>query len=894
MRTRSLLLLFATACATVPEAPPLAPPRAAPAAASAPVRTWKQPRAVVVRHATVMPATGPAIEDGAVAFVDGKLVAVGRDAEVPTPEGAEVVDGTGLYVTPGIIDAHSHLGVYARPDSFANEDGNEATAPVTAEVSAEHAFWPQDPALQRAAAGGVTSLLVLPGSANLVGGRGYPAKLHFGRSAAELRFPGAKDVLKMACGENPRRVYGEGKKTAPATRMGNVAGYRQAFAQAREYMNKRADWEAKKEKKPEEAGPEPLRDLKLETLAEVLRGNILVQNHCYRADEMAVMLQVADEAGYSIRAFHHALEAYKLRDKLAEKNVGVATWADWWGFKMEAWDGIPENAALVAQAGGKAVIHSDSEYGIQRLNQEAGKAMWRARESGIPVSEEEALRWVTLNPAWMMGVEGVTGSLEPGKMADVVLWKGHPLSVYARAQRVWVDGVVTFDAATGAVEPSDFEVGEAAANAARLVVPGAPAPSLQDLGLAARCDAGRERACAEPLPLAKEACTVFQDVTAFTGTEWVKGATVVVEGGKVTRLQGAPPSGCAVVAGKGRVLTPGLMDPSTDLGLVEVGAEETTQDDQLRGDVAKELTVRAALQAADAINPASALFPVARLGGVTGAVSAPRGGLVAGRSAFVTTDGGIRRATLAMHLNLGIQGRDAVSGSRALVLERVRELLFDAREYGRRKADFEQRRMRELAASRLDLEALQPVLAGTMPLVVRAQRVSDLRAALALAKEHGLKLIIAGGSEAWMVASELAAAKVPVILQPTQNLPADFDRLHSRLDSAALLSAAGVKVLISVLGEPTMVRTLPQEAGNAVAWGLPHTEALRAVTSNVADVFGLEGGRIAPGAVADLVLWNGDPLELATRPVGMWLGGKQVPLTSRQQALFEKYKVLAK
>nr|WP_246357216.1 amidohydrolase family protein [Pyxidicoccus fallax] len=845
-----------------------------------------------------MPATGPTIEDGAVAFVDGKIAAVGRNADVATPPGAEEVDGTGLYVTPGIIDAHSHLGVYASPSSFSNNDGNEATAPVTAEVSAQHAFWPQDPGLRRAAAGGITSLLVLPGSANLVGGRGYPAKLHFGRSAAEMRFPGARDVLKMACGENPRRVYGEGKKTAPATRMGNVAGYRQAFAQAREYMNKWDDWRKKKDKKPDEVGPEPLRDLKLETLAEVLRGNILVQNHCYRADEMAVMLEVADEAGYQIRAFHHALEAYKLRDRLAEKNVGVATWADWWGFKLEAWDGIPENAALISQAGGKAVIHSDSEYGIQRLNQEAGKAMWRARESGILITEEEALRWVTLNPAWMMGVEDVTGSLEPGKMADVVLWKGHPLSVYARAQRVWADGVVTYDAATGPVDPSDFEVGDSAANAARLVAGPAPAPSLEELGLTARCDVTKDRACAEPLPLAKEAaCTVFQGVTAFTGTEWVKDATVVVRDGRVGGVQrgvaGAPAAGCAVVEGKGRLLTPGLIDPLTELGLVEVGAEESTQDDAPRGDAAKQ-DVRAALLAADSINPASVVFPVARLGGVTGAVSVPRGGLISGQSAFVTTDGGVRQGTLAMHLNLGISGRDAVSGSRALVLERVRELLFDAREYGRRKADFEQRRMRNLSASRLDLEALQPVLAGRLPVVVRAERVSDIRAALRLAKEYGLKLVIAGGAEAWMTAPELAAAKVPVILQPTRNLPADFDRLNSRGDSAALLHAAGVRVLISVLGEPSMVRTLAQEAGNAVAWGLPHTQALRAVTGDVAAAFGLEEGRIAQGAPADLVLWNGDPLESASRPVGMWLGGKQVPLTSRQQALFQKYKALAK
>ncbi|MFY0564668.1 amidohydrolase family protein [Archangium lansingense] len=858
---------------------------------------WNQTRAVVVRHATVMPASGPFIEDGAVAFAEGKLVAVGRNAEVTTPPGAEEVDGTGLYVTPGIIDAHSHLGVYASPDTTSTSDGNEATAPVTAEVSAEHSFWPQDPGLRRAAAGGITSLLVLPGSANLIGGRGFPVKLHFGRAAAEMRFPGAKDGLKMACGENPRRVYGTAYRRAPSTRMGNVAGYRQAFARAREYQERWEAWEKKRAKKPEEAGPAPLRDLQLETLVEVMRGNILVQNHCYRADEMAVMLQVAEEFGYSIRAFHHALEAYKLRDRLAEKNVAVATWADWWGFKMEAWDGIPENAGLVSQAGGRAVIHSDSALGIQRLNQEAGKALWRARESGIPLSEEEALRWVTLHAAWVMGVEDRTGSLEPGKMADVVLWKNHPLSVYARAQRVWADGVVTYDADGGAVEASDFELGERAAGSAKLAVkPGAP-PLLKDTGLGERCEPSREASCARPLDVEAGTCTAFQDVAVLSLGTWQAHAFVLVENGKVARVQpgapGAVPAGCRVVEGKGRVLTPGLVDPLTSLGVVEVGMEESTVDDVLRGESAKE-PIRAALRVADSLNPAAETFPVARLGGVTAAGVVPAGGLVSGQSAWVGTDGTVRRAPLALHVNLGVSGRDAVSGSRALVLERLRELLSDAREYNKRKGDFEQNRMRTLAASRLDLEALQPALTGALPVVVTANRVSDIRAALALGREFGLKLLIAGGREAWMVAPELAAAKVPVIVQPTQNLPSSFDGLNSRMDSAALLSGAGVKVLISTMGEPHMVRTLAQEAGNAVAWGLPYEDALRAMTSNVTEAFGLEGGQVAPGQVADLVLWNGEPLEVSSRPVGMWLSGKQVPLTSRQQALYEKYRTLAK
>ncbi|WP_257453153.1 amidohydrolase family protein [Archangium lipolyticum] len=893
MRYRHLSLLLLTSCATVSTSAS-SPSEPTAKGASSPARVWRQERAVVVRHATVMPASGPAIEDGAIAFADGKILAVGRNADVTTPPGAEEVDGTGLYVTPGIIDSHSHLGVYASPDTSSTSDGNEATAPVTAEISAEHGFWPQDPGLRRAVAGGVTSLLVLPGSANLIGGRGFPVKLHFGRSAAEMRFPGAKDGLKMACGENPRRVYGAFQRRAPSTRMGNVAGFRQAFSRAREYMEK---WDAWEKKKGKEAGPAPLRDLQQESLVEVMRGNILVQNHCYRADEMAVMLQVADEFGFSIRSFHHALEAYKLRDQLAAKNVAVSTWADWWGFKMEAWDGIPQNAGLVSQAGGRAVIHSDSALGIQRLNQEAGKAMWRARESGIPITEEEALRWVTLHPAWVMGVEDRTGSLEKGKMADVVLWKNHPLSVYARAQRVWADGVVTYDVTSGPLDASDFEAGERAGASARLVAQPSAVPALKDAGLDTRCDPMKDAACVRPLEVKAGTCTAFQDVAVLSNGTWQAHASVLVENGKVTRVRtgalDALPAGCRSVEGKGRVLAPGFVDPLTGLGVVEVGAEESSVDDTLRGEAARE-PIRAALRIVDGFNPAAETLPVARLGGVVAAGVIPSGGLVSGQSAWVTTDGSVRRAPLALHIQLGLSGRDAVSGSRALMLERLREVLFDARAYNTRKSEFEQNRMRALAASRLDLEALQPALAGTMPVVVTANRVSDIRAALALGREFGLKLIIAGGREAWMVAPELAAAKVPVVVQPTQNLPSTFEGLNSRLDSAALLNGAGVKVLISTLGETHMVRTLAQEAGNAVAWGLPYADALRAITSNVTEAFGLEGGQVAPGQVADLVLWNGDPLDVSSRPLGMWVGGKQVPLTSRQQALFEKYQKLAK
>jgi len=364
------------------------------------------------------------------------------------------VDGTGKWVTPGIIDVHSHLGVYAAPATDAESDGNELTGPVTAEVWAEHSFWPQDPQIPLAIAGGVTTIQALPGSGNLIGGRSAVLKLIPTRTVQAMKFPGAHYGLKMACGENPKRVYGR-RNQFPSTRMGNVAGYRGAFIQAEEYRRKWDAWNR------DHKGDPPDRNLRLETLAEVLRGNIYVQNHCYRADEMAQMLDLAREFGFKIRAFHHAVESYKIGDLLAQAGTASAVWADWYGFKEEAMDGIQQNAALLQQAGARITLHSDDPGGIQRLNQETAKAMYAGQRAGIPVTRDQALRWITANPAWVLGLDSVVGTLEPGKMADVVLWSGDPFSVYSKAVQVYNDGWLVYDRNDPAHQPrSDFELGQ--------------------------------------------------------------------------------------------------------------------------------------------------------------------------------------------------------------------------------------------------------------------------------------------------------------------------------------------------------------------------------------------------------------------------------------------------
>jgi len=406
----------------------------------------------LVTHVTIFDGEGGKIDDGSVLFADGKIVALGQS--VAAPAGATVIDGTGKTLTPGIIDIHSHLGDYPTPSVPALSDGNEATGPITADVWAEHRVWPQDPGFSRALTnGGVTTLQILPGSANLMGGRSVVLKNVYARTEQGMKFPGAPYGLKMACGENPKRVYGS-KGREPSTRMGNVAVDRQTWAKAVEYKRK---WD----KYEKDGGEAPGRDIGMDTLAGVLSGEILVQNHCYRADEMAIVMDMAKEFGYHVSAFHHAVEAYKIADLLKQNDTCAAVWADWWGFKMESYDAIGENLALLQKNGACAMIHSDDENGIQRLNQEVAKALASGRRAGIQISDAVAWEWLTINPAKALHIDDKTGSLKPGKMADVVLWNGNPFSVYTRPEKVWIDGALLYDANDPKRRPvSDFELGQ--------------------------------------------------------------------------------------------------------------------------------------------------------------------------------------------------------------------------------------------------------------------------------------------------------------------------------------------------------------------------------------------------------------------------------------------------
>lgn len=398
---------------------------------------------IVIKNAIVMTATHGNIKNGSVYIKDGRIAAVGENVEAPAS--ATVMDAQGKYLTPGIVDSHSHIAL--------DDDVNEATSPITPHMLMKDAFDYQDKAIYRALAGGVTTSLLLHGSANMIGGQAIVIKHKYGAARDEMLFPNVPPSIKFASGENPKRTYGN-REQLPSTRMGNFAVQRQALVEAQDYMKEWDNYNAKVKRGEKDATP-PKHDLKLEALADVLRGKLMVQIHCYRSDEMLTEMAMAREFGYNLRAFHHALEAYKIADQLATNNVGIATFADWWGYKQEAWDAIPWNAVMAMRKGVKVAIKSDSEDYTRRLNQEAAKAI---RYGGA--TEEEALKMITLNAAWIVGVDDRVGSIDVGKDADLVLWDGYPLSSYAVPDKVLIDGEVYFDRSLPGLGTTHYKEGE--------------------------------------------------------------------------------------------------------------------------------------------------------------------------------------------------------------------------------------------------------------------------------------------------------------------------------------------------------------------------------------------------------------------------------------------------
>ncbi len=452
-RALAMLLALAATVGLPAQAAPLAPWLADPFPS-----TYRAPTSpdMLIRGATVLDGEGRRLDGADVLTHAGKIVAVGPGLHLP-PGGREV-DAHGRWVTPGVIDIHSHDGVYVLPLTDIDHDSSdvaELSDPNAADTRVETAVNPQDVAFSRALEHGVTTLQILPGSSPIFSGRSVMVHPIRANTIAEMKLSNAPQGFKMACGENPKEEDAETHR-GPTSRQGEVAFIRAAFLDAQDY---RRDWEAYAAGR----GLAPKRDLKRETLAGILAGDVHIHMHCYRADDMATMLSVAHEFGFHVAAFHHAVEAYKIPEMLKADGVCAAVWGGWWGYKMEAQDSIRANAALLERSGTCVTMHSDSPAEGQRLNLEAAKAAGAGRRVGVTIPPEQMIRWITSNPARALGLGDRLGELKPGLDADLVLWSGDPFSVYTRADLVVIDGAVAFDRAhPPALPPSDFELGRKA------------------------------------------------------------------------------------------------------------------------------------------------------------------------------------------------------------------------------------------------------------------------------------------------------------------------------------------------------------------------------------------------------------------------------------------------
>jgi len=404
---------------------------------------------IVLSGATILDGAGGRINAGEVLLDRGRIAAIGKS--VPRPAGALVIEAKGKWITPGLIDVHSHVGVYTLPQTSLDaksSDVVELRDPDAADTWIEHAVRSVDPGFSRALAAGVTTLQILPGSSDLFGGRSVIVKPVPSPTIGGMKFPGAPQGLKMACGANPKEAFAG--RNLLNSRQGEIAEMREAFMEAEKYRQQ--------ERERDHPGQSASDELRNQTLAAVLDGKILVHIHCYRSDDMARLIDLSREFGFHIAAFHHAAEAYKIVPLLVSSGICIAAWPDWWGFKPEAEDAIRENIAIIDAAGGCAMVHSDIPVLGEHLNLEAAKAAGAGRRLGFSLPPERIIRWITSNPARALALDDRIGRLATGFNADLVLWSGDPFSVYSKPEKVFIDGALVFDSSAPR-PPSDFELG---------------------------------------------------------------------------------------------------------------------------------------------------------------------------------------------------------------------------------------------------------------------------------------------------------------------------------------------------------------------------------------------------------------------------------------------------
>jgi imidazolonepropionase-like amidohydrolase len=828
------------------------------------------PGVVAIRGGTIITATKGTIPNGTVLVRDGKIAAVGTNVSIPS--GADVYDATGKFVSPGIIDAHSHI---------ANDAINEGSVSVSSMTGMEDVLDPSDINIYRGLAGGTTTANILHGSANAIGGKTVVIKLRYGKSRpSELMIPGAPPGIKFALGENVTRKRGlapANPQRFPSTRQGVEYVIRDAFTRAKAYRKEWQDYEAKKK-----AGQDvlmPRRDLQLDALVEVLEGRRLVHAHSYRADEILMLIRLADEMGFKITTFQHVLEGYKVAKEIAAHNAGASTFSDWWGYKMEAADAIPHNAALMTHKGVLVSINSDDAEQLRRLNMEAAKAIRYG-----DVSEEQAFAMVTINPAKQLKIDNRVGSIEVGKDADLVVWNHHPLSTAAIVERTYVDGIAYYDREKDLQRIADIQKekgGRSTTDATPVGTNGGQAPAARPAPAPEKFDVkGNANGPAWAITNAR--------IVTVSGPVIPKG-TIVIRGNRIEAVGAgvAIPAGVKPVDAAGATVIPGMIDASTDIGLNEPGVRNYD-------DVTEILPFDQMLRTRVAYRADSLAIPVARTEGITAVGVRPGGGTISGELPVMNLDGWTwEEATLRPAAGLavtfpgGAGGRGGGRGGAAPPagpdpMKTLNQLFERARAYAKlpatRQVDW-------------TLEPFLPVLDRRQALYVTANSEQNIRDAVAWAERQNVRIVLQTGSDVQRVAALLKQHDVPVILTNILSLPPREDEFHAYpYQAPGVLAKAGVPFAFSS-GGFQFSRDVPFQAGRAVAWGLAKDDAIKALTLDAARILGVDSqvGSIEAGKIANLVVINGDPLEVRSQIRHVVIAGRDVSLDNSHVALFKKY-----
>ena len=819
------------------------------------------PRALVLRNVTLFTAVDEKpIPNGVLVVAGGKIQYAGvADSAPETPQGAEVADLKGSVVIPGLVDTHSHIGVYPRPRVPAHGDGNEMSGPVQGGVRALDSIMIDDPGFRMATAGGVTTANIMPGSGNVIGGATLYVKLR-GGTVEEMRIngrlPDGTEVLgglKMANGENPKG-YGRNKQQAPFTRMKVAALQRAEFVKARDYKAKK------------DAGQKVDRDITLEALVEVLERKRTVHFHCHRADDLMTAVRIAEEFGFEL-VLQHATEGYRVADILAKKRIPVSlTLIDSPGGKAETIGILDENAAILDKAGVAVAINTDDSITESRFYLRTGAIAVRGG-----MSEMAALQALTITPAKLMHLDHRIGSLEKGKDADFVVLSGKPFSVYTQVLETWIEGNKVFDRS----KKSDW-----AYQAGGFALPdaGKDLPDIYPPLAASRPVAAPKAKTNRDPDGSKKIVILSGRIHTATGPPIERGA-ILVENGTITAVMKeadfAIPADAAILT-VGEV-TPGLIDPFCVAGLAGAWNIPADQDQDEQSD-----PNQADLRVLDGFNPHEPLLEFLRANGVTVVHTTPgRQNPIAGQSGIFRTDGATVseaaiRTPAAILVNLGESAKESKSKgpqTRMGVASLIRKAFAEAQAY---QANPDRKGGGKVNPKH---EALIPALEGKIPVYFAAHRADDIATALRIANEFNLKPVIALAAEAYRMAPQLKKAGVPVVVHPTmQRAAGSMETLHTFTGNAGVLANAGIPVCISTSfeGYVPKTRVLRHEAAMAAVNGLGNERALKAVTLDAAKLLGIDDkyGSIEKGKVADLVLYDGDPFEHTTHVTHTLMNGR--------------------